>query len=97
MFYTCPTDILSAEEWFVDLWNYSITPYFLLTVKQGLKIRNRQYNWVDPLELLLKDYPWVSEKAKRKMKLRRIRKEDVGYHAESVRVSFSKVERKSLL
>ena len=79
MFYSCPTDILSAEEWFVDLWNYSITPYFLQTVKQGLRLHGQRCEWQDPLQWILKTYPWVAEKAKRKMKLRRIRMEDVGY------------------
>lgn len=79
MFYTCPPDILTAEEWFVDLWNYSISPYFIQTVKQGLRLHGYRNDWEDPLEWILKTYPWVSEKAKRKMKLRRIRKEDVGY------------------
>lgn len=79
MFYSCPSDILSAEEWFVDLWNYSISPFFIQAVKQGIDVNGQRIDWEDPLEWILKTYPWVSEKTKRKMKLRRIRMEDVGY------------------
>lgn len=81
MFYTCPTDINCVEEWFVDLWNYSITPYFIQTVKSGLKLFGQRYDWLDPLDNILKTYPWSSsvQKSERIAKLRRIRPEDVGY------------------
>ena len=82
MFYTCPCDISSAEEWFVDLWNYSITPYFLHAIKCGIKLFGQRAEWNDPLEQILKTYPWTTSTGKgglRKKKLRRIRPEDVGY------------------
>jgi len=95
MFYSCPTDILSAEEWFVDLWNYSITPYFMQTIKQGIESRGQVHTWEDPLEWILQSYPWVSEKAQRKMKLRRIRLEDIGYRDKLN--TESRVEQKRLM
>lgn len=58
MFYTCPCDMNSAEEWFVDLWNYSITPYFLHAIKCGIKLFGQRTAWKDPLEWILKTYPW---------------------------------------
>ena len=81
MFYTCPTDASSAEEWFVDLWNYSITPYFLHAIKCGIKLYGQRHEWIDPLEWILKTYPWNDQAAEgdKKNKLRRIRPEDVGY------------------
>ena len=78
MFYPCPTDILNAEEWFVDLWNYSVCPYFIQTVRHGIKKYGERANeWTDPLEWILKTYPWSYEKSK--LKFIKIRMEDVGY------------------
>lgn len=81
MFYTCPTDANNAEEWFVDLWNYSITPYFLHAIKCGIKLYGQRHEWIDPLEWILKTYPWNDQmkEGDKKSKLRRIRPEDVGY------------------
>ncbi|XP_065669009.1 uncharacterized protein LOC100207311 isoform X7 [Hydra vulgaris] len=78
MFFPCPSDILNAEEWFVDLWNYSICPYFIQTVRNGIKKYGERTNeWIDPLEMILKTYPWSCEKSK--LKFIKIRMEDVGY------------------
>ncbi|XP_066935167.1 uncharacterized protein [Clytia hemisphaerica] len=83
MFYTCPIDINAAEEWFIDLWNYSITPYFLHAIKCGIKLYGQRHQWIDPLDWILKSYPWKPNttpgKVDKKTKLRRIRPEDVGF------------------
>ena len=65
MFYSCPSDILSAEEWFVDLWNYSISPFFIQAVKQGIDINGQRVEWEDPLEWILKTPMGIRENKKK--------------------------------
>ena len=78
MFFSSPATSDEIEEWFVDLWNYSLAPYFLQTVKRGLKSFGQRCAWDDPLDWILETYPWQHEN-NLSGKLRRIRKEDVGF------------------
>lgn len=39
LFLTCPMDITASQIWFIDLWNYSIIPYMLEAVREGLQVR----------------------------------------------------------
>jgi hypothetical protein len=38
LFLTCPMDITASQIWFIDLWNYSIIPYMLEAVREGLQV-----------------------------------------------------------
>ena len=38
LFLSCPMDVAGAQVWFTDLWNYSIIPYMMEAVKEGLQV-----------------------------------------------------------
>ena len=39
LFLSCPIDVDGSRVWFTDLWNYSIIPYLLEAVREGLQVR----------------------------------------------------------
>ncbi|KAL3256543.1 hypothetical protein MRX96_046602 [Rhipicephalus microplus] len=78
LFLACPMDVAGSQVWFTDLWNYSVVPYLLEAVREGLQLYGRRAAWEDPAEWVLETYPWpgpVSEAPQ----LLRLRPEDVGY------------------
>jgi neuron navigator 2 len=42
LFLNCPLDVDSSRTWFIDLWNYSIVPYAINAVKEGLRVYGRK-------------------------------------------------------
>ena len=38
-FMSCPPDVDQAEEWFLSLWNMTLTPHIISTVKHGLQVK----------------------------------------------------------
>lgn len=38
LFLSCPMDVEGSRVWFTDLWNYSIIPYMLEAVREGLQV-----------------------------------------------------------
>ena len=38
LFLSCPMDVTDAQVWFTDLWNYSIVPYLLEAVREGIQV-----------------------------------------------------------
>jgi hypothetical protein len=38
LFLSCPMEIAGSKVWFTDLWNYSIVPYLLEAVREGLQV-----------------------------------------------------------
>lgn len=38
LFLSCPMEISGSKVWFTDLWNYSIVPYLLEAVREGLQV-----------------------------------------------------------
>lgn len=39
LFLSCPMDIAGSQVWFTDLWNYSVVPYIIEAVRDGLQVR----------------------------------------------------------
>ena len=37
-FMSCIPDVDQTEEWFLSLWNMTLTPHLIATVKQGLQV-----------------------------------------------------------
>ncbi|XP_014679827.1 PREDICTED: neuron navigator 3-like, partial [Priapulus caudatus] len=37
LFLSCPMEVSGAQVWFTDLWNYSVVPYLLEAVNEGLQ------------------------------------------------------------
>lgn len=40
LFLPCPMDVDGSRVWFTDLWNYSLVPYLLEAVREGLQVFN---------------------------------------------------------
>jgi len=38
LFFSCPIDCTQFATWFIDLWNYSIVPYMLEAVREGVQV-----------------------------------------------------------
>ncbi|XP_029844364.3 neuron navigator 2 isoform X3 [Ixodes scapularis] len=78
LFLACPMDVASSQVWFTDLWNYSIVPYLLEAVREGLQLYGKRAPWEDPAEWVLQTYPWPGP-ASDAPQLLRLRPEDLGY------------------
>jgi len=42
LFLACPMDVSNAQVWFTDLWNYSIVPYLLEAVREGIQVASNK-------------------------------------------------------
>ena len=59
LLFSCPPDVANSQVWFTDLWQYSIVPYLIEAVKEGLQLYGkRNVAWEDPSHFLLQTYPW---------------------------------------
>ena len=45
LFLSAPMEIGGSKIWFTDLWNYSIVPYMLEAVREGLQVRFHLYEY----------------------------------------------------
>ncbi|XP_076878314.1 neuron navigator 2 [Brachyhypopomus gauderio] len=80
LFLSCPMDVEGSQVWFTDLWNYSIIPYLLEAVREGLQLYGRKAAWEDPTRWVLESYPWPSVPPQlRWPPLLQLRPEDVGF------------------
>ncbi|TNM91487.1 hypothetical protein fugu_019867 [Takifugu bimaculatus] len=66
--------------WFTDLWNYSLVPYLLEAVREGLQLYGKRAAWEDPSKWVNDTYPWNATSLQREgQSLLQLRPEDVGY------------------
>jgi len=60
LFLSCPMSAAESHSWFTDLWNYSIVPYLLEAVRDGVQVGifgPRYYLWNRPhICYLLQEY-----------------------------------------
>lgn len=61
LFLSCPMDTDGSQVWFTDLWNYSLVPYLLEAVREGLQLYGRRAPWEDPSQFITQTYPWTQE------------------------------------
>ena len=59
LFLSCPMDVANSQAWFTDLWHYSIVPYIIEAVKEGIQLYGKKSSWEDPTHFLLQTYPWT--------------------------------------
>jgi neuron navigator 2 len=52
-----------SQVWFTDLWNYSVVPYLVEGVREGLQLYGRRAPWVDPSQFIAQSYPWTQHDA----------------------------------
>ncbi|XP_027449898.1 neuron navigator 3 isoform X1 [Zalophus californianus] len=80
LFLPCPMDVEGSRVWFMDLWNYSLVPYILEAVREGLQMYGKRAPWEDPSKWVLDTYPWSSASLPQDgPTLLQLRPEDVGY------------------
>ncbi|KAM4883287.1 neuron navigator 3 [Thomomys bottae] len=80
LFLPCPMDVEGSRVWFMDLWNYSLVPYILEAVREGLQMYGKRAPWEDPSKWVLDTYPWSTAKLPQEgPALLQLRPEDVGY------------------
>ncbi|KAM9771424.1 neuron navigator 3 isoform X14 [Syngnathus typhle] len=84
----CPMDVEGSRVWFTDLWNYSLVPYLLEAVREGLQLYGKRAAWEDPSKWVCDTYPWHAAAAPVQQQLQQqqdgqsllqLRPEDVGY------------------
>ncbi|XP_053369108.1 neuron navigator 2 isoform X4 [Clarias gariepinus] len=79
LFLSCPMDVDGSRIWFTDLWNYSIIPYMLEAVREGLQLYGRRAAWDDPARWVTETFPWRSNSQHPDWPaLLKLRPEDVG-------------------
>ncbi|XP_069714102.1 neuron navigator 3 isoform X3 [Phaenicophaeus curvirostris] len=80
LFLPCPMDVDGSRVWFTDLWNYSLVPYLLEAVREGLQMYGKRAPWEDPSKWVADTYPWSSASLQHEgPSLLQLRPEDVGY------------------
>ncbi|KAM8968590.1 neuron navigator 2 isoform 4-T4 [Sarcophilus harrisii] len=85
LFLSCPIDVDGSRVWFTDLWNYSIIPYLLEAVREGLQLYGRRAPWEDPAKWVMDTYPWAATPQQHEWPpLLQLRPEDVGFDGYSV-------------
>ncbi|XP_030056580.1 LOW QUALITY PROTEIN: neuron navigator 2 [Microcaecilia unicolor] len=85
LFLSCPLDVDGSRVWFTDLWNYSIIPYLLEAVREGLQLYGRRTPWEDPAKWVMDTYPWAATPQQHEWPpLLQLRPEDVGFDGYSV-------------
>lgn len=56
LFLSCPMDLDQAEIWFTDLWNYSVVPYMLEAVRDGIQVGN----WILQKLSSIENFSWIA-------------------------------------
>uniref|UniRef100_A0A2K6FDW2 Neuron navigator 2 n=1 Tax=Propithecus coquereli TaxID=379532 RepID=A0A2K6FDW2_PROCO len=85
LFLSCPIDVDGSRVWFTDLWNYSIIPYLLEAVREGLQLYGRRTPWEDPAKWVMDTYPWAASPQQHEWPpLLQLRPEDVGFDGYSM-------------
>ncbi|XP_051804543.1 neuron navigator 3 isoform X10 [Acanthochromis polyacanthus] len=80
LFLSCPMDAEGSRVWFTDLWNYSLVPYLLEAVREGLQLYGKRAAWEDPSKWVNDTYPWNAAFLQQEgQSLLQLRPEDVGY------------------
>nr|XP_046202374.1 neuron navigator 2-like isoform X4 [Oncorhynchus gorbuscha] len=85
LFLSCPMDVEGSRVWFTDLWNYSIIPYMLEAVREGLQLYGRRATWEDPAQWVVESYPWAASPLQHQWtQLLKLRPVDVGFDGFSI-------------
>ena len=45
LFLSCPGSVEGSQVWFTDLWNYSLIPYIVDAVREGLQLYGKRASW----------------------------------------------------
>ena len=60
LFLSCPMDQNQTQSWFHNLWNFSLAPYLIEAIREGLQLYGNKPGtpWEDPLVWVEDTYPW---------------------------------------
>ncbi|CAL4069603.1 unnamed protein product, partial [Meganyctiphanes norvegica] len=78
LFVACPASIEESQVWFTDVWNYSLVPYLMEAVREGLQLYGNRTSWEDPTTWIRETYPWAQKSHIGPDSLLTLRPEDVG-------------------
>ncbi|XP_063844277.1 protein sickie-like isoform X2 [Scylla paramamosain] len=87
LFLSCPGSLEGSQVWFTDLWNYSLVPYLVEAVREGLQLYGKRSTWEDPTTWITETYPWPPSSHAGPQALLSLRPEDVGYDTLAATVS----------
>ncbi|XP_063715305.1 neuron navigator 2-like isoform X3 [Symsagittifera roscoffensis] len=61
LFMSCPMDPVETQSWFHNLWNFSLAPYLVEAIREGLQLYGAKAGttWEDPLAFVEDTYPWT--------------------------------------
>ena len=59
LFATFPMDLHQAQHWFAELWNNSLVPFLVDTIKEGLEVYGTKSVWENPRVWIAKTLPWL--------------------------------------
>ncbi|XKL62070.1 hypothetical protein PGB90_001903 [Kerria lacca] len=84
LFMSCPMEVDGSQVWFTGLWNYSLVPYLMDAVKDGVRLYGKRAPWEDPSLFIIRNYPWCKNTTSHGTEaLIRLRPEDVGHEVKS--------------
>lgn len=69
-------DLNTSQRWFTDLWNFSILPFLIENMREELRGKMAELNFVDPTEWIIDNFPWTAS-AEWSDHLNRLRLEDI--------------------
>jgi neuron navigator 2 len=78
LFLSCPMNICEVPVWFADLWNYSLVPYLLDAMREGIQTYGIRAAWDDPADWIIATCPWTKHSEFDWSTIQRIRPEDIG-------------------
>lgn len=82
MFISCPMDLEKSQIWFSDLWNYSLVPYVIEMIREGIRLYGKRAAWKDPVSFVAQSYPWFNTTHTSLESFTKIRPEDIAYDTE---------------
>ena len=68
LFLSCPIDPTLSQSWFNNLWNYSLAPYLMEAIREGLQLYGVKSgtHWEDPTSWVEETYPWSPSSVRNK-------------------------------
>lgn len=75
-------DLEKSQIWFSDLWNYSLVPYVIEMIREGIRLYGKRAAWKDPTSFVIQSYPWFNTAHTSLESFIKIRPEDIAYDSE---------------
>eukprot|EP00794_Sanderia_malayensis_P016690 gene16690-18384_t len=86
VFFSLPNRKDEIEEWFIDLWNYSLLPYLQKTINNSYRTSHINANSFDLRNWIVQTYPWKNERDNLFAKLRQLKLKNLAEHCNQQKV-----------